>query len=87
MNPDRSLLVWRRNRGTLNNRRNSTYEWREIGVQASPNQETPAERVPAEFAELAARFSDLAGFIVVNVSSPNTANLRSWQTPDRLTEI
>jgi dihydroorotate dehydrogenase len=58
-----------------------------LGVNIGPNQDTPDERIPAEFAELAARFSKLASFIVVNVSSPNTANLRSWQTPERLSEI
>jgi dihydroorotate dehydrogenase len=58
-----------------------------LGVNIGPNQDTPPERIPAEFAELAARFSELASFIVVNVSSPNTTNLRSWQTPERLSEI
>lgn len=58
-----------------------------LGINIGPNQETPPERIPAEFAELAARFSALATFIVVNVSSPNTADLRSWQTPEKLSEI
>jgi dihydroorotate dehydrogenase len=58
-----------------------------LGVNIGPNQDTPPHLIPAEFAELAARFADLASFIVVNVSSPNTVNLRSWQSPERLSEI
>ena len=35
MNPDCSLLVWTRNRETVKTATVSTYEWWEIGVQAS----------------------------------------------------
>lgn len=59
----------------------------QIGINVGPNKDTPADKVPADYAALADRLSGLADFVVINLSSPNTPGLRAFQSPDRLREI
>ena len=58
-----------------------------IGLNFGPNKETPPSGVAADYAALARRLGATADFIVVNVSSPNTPGLRSWQSPEKMREI
>jgi dihydroorotate dehydrogenase len=58
-----------------------------IAVNFGPNKDTPADRVADDYAKLMARLGALADFVVVNLSSPNTPGLRSFQAPERLREI
>jgi dihydroorotate dehydrogenase len=58
-----------------------------LALNFGPNKDTPAEKVAADYASLMARMADLADFIVVNVSSPNTPGLRNWQSPDKMREL
>ncbi|MGH7947637.1 MAG: quinone-dependent dihydroorotate dehydrogenase [Candidatus Binataceae bacterium] len=59
----------------------------QIAVNFGPNKDTPPDRVADDYAKLMARLGALADFVVVNVSSPNTPGLRSFQAPERLREI
>ncbi|MGH7781720.1 MAG: quinone-dependent dihydroorotate dehydrogenase [Candidatus Binataceae bacterium] len=58
-----------------------------LGINLGPNKETAVERVAEDYAALVTRMGALADFIVVNVSSPNTPGLRTWQSPERMREI
>jgi dihydroorotate dehydrogenase len=58
-----------------------------IGINIGPNKDTPASRVPSDYAMLARRLGAIADFIVINLSSPNTPGLRAFQSPERLREI
>ena len=55
-----------------------------VGINLGPNRDTPVEHVPADYAALMAVLSPFADFVVINLSSPNTAGLRDWQAPERL---
>jgi len=55
-----------------------------IALNFGPNRDTPPERVTADYAALMARLGPYAGFIVINLSSPNTPGLRDWQAPERI---
>ncbi|MGH8011436.1 MAG: quinone-dependent dihydroorotate dehydrogenase [Candidatus Binataceae bacterium] len=58
-----------------------------VGLNFGPNKETPADRVVDDYAALMARLGAMADFVVVNISSPNTAGLREWQAPERIRAI
>jgi len=58
-----------------------------VGINVGPNKDTPAEQVAEDYATLMTRVASLADFIVINVSSPNTPGLRSFQTPERIRTI
>jgi dihydroorotate dehydrogenase len=50
-----------------------------VGVNLGKNKETSLEDAKKDYAEAAQFFESLADYFVVNVSSPNTANLRELQ--------
>lgn len=50
-----------------------------VGVNIGKNKDTPLERAPEDYAALVDRFAPLADYLVINVSSPNTAGLRRLQ--------
>lgn len=50
-----------------------------LGVSIGPNADTPAEGRTDDYLSLVDRFAPLAGYLAVNVSSPNTAGLRELQ--------
>src|SRR5204863_1585087 len=52
-----------------------------VGINIGPNKDTPAEKVAADYATLAARLGASADFVVINLSSPNTPGLRAFQSP------
>lgn len=58
-----------------------------VGVNIGKNKETTEERTPQEYAYLYKMFAPLANYIVVNISSPNTPGLRSFQKKELLTPI
>ena len=58
-----------------------------LAVNLGPNKDTPADRVAADYAALMTRVADVADFVVVNLSSPNTPGLRAFQAPERIRAI
>jgi dihydroorotate dehydrogenase len=58
-----------------------------VGVNIGKNATTSIDAAAADYVAGYAAFRDIADYIVINVSSPNTANLRSLQEGARLDEI
>jgi dihydroorotate dehydrogenase len=58
-----------------------------IGVNIGKNKDTPLEDAASDYAQAVSAFSDLADYVVINVSSPNTPGLRSLQTTEALKPI
>lgn len=50
-----------------------------LGVSIGPNAATPPERRVADYLGLVDRFREIADYLAVNVSSPNTAGLRELE--------
>ncbi|MCB9758555.1 MAG: quinone-dependent dihydroorotate dehydrogenase [Alphaproteobacteria bacterium] len=51
-----------------------------LGVNVGKNKDTPLEDAASDYVPLVERFAALADYLVVNVSSPNTPQLRELQT-------
>lgn len=51
-----------------------------LGVNIGKNRDVPLEQAPEEYAALTLAVADVADYVAVNVSSPNTEGLRSLQT-------
>ncbi|MFG1486634.1 quinone-dependent dihydroorotate dehydrogenase [Halobacteriovorax sp. RZ-1] len=58
-----------------------------LGVNIGKNKDTPDELAYEDYASLYQDFKELADYIVINVSSPNTPGLRSHQTRESLEKI
>lgn len=58
-----------------------------VGVNIGKNKDTPAERAVDDYVEAALTVRDVADYLVVNVSSPNTPGLRGLQELDALEPI
>ncbi|HVN88466.1 MAG TPA: quinone-dependent dihydroorotate dehydrogenase [Candidatus Binataceae bacterium] len=58
-----------------------------VGINVGPNKDTPPEKVADDYATLMGRVAPIADFVVINVSSPNTPGLRTFQTPERIRAI
>lgn len=58
-----------------------------IGVNIGRNRDTPDEHAVDEYVAAARSVADVADYLAVNVSSPNTPGLRDLQDPDRLLEL
>jgi dihydroorotate dehydrogenase len=58
-----------------------------VGVNLGKNKDTSLECAASDYAKAASHFKDLADYMVVNVSSPNTPGLRSLQTIEALRPI
>ena len=58
-----------------------------IGVNIGKNKDTPLEDSARDYALAIHPFKDLADYVVINVSSPNTAGLRSLQAVEALRPI
>lgn len=58
-----------------------------VGVNLGKSKDTPLEDAAADYAYSFRSLWDLADFFVVNVSSPNTPNLRRLQDQDALSQI
>lgn len=60
---------------------------RPIGVNLGKNKITSAKDAPSDYAKLFKKFSPVADYLVINVSSPNTPGLRDLQSESALREI
>ncbi|MEZ5330493.1 MAG: quinone-dependent dihydroorotate dehydrogenase [Thermoanaerobaculia bacterium] len=58
-----------------------------VGINIGKNRATDIEVADGDYAMLAQRLGGLAGYLTVNVSSPNTPGLRSLQDPERLASL
>lgn len=58
-----------------------------IGINLGKNKDTPPEQAAEDYALAVRPFENLADYLVVNVSSPNTPGLRDLQTVDSLEKI
>ncbi|MEZ4521382.1 MAG: quinone-dependent dihydroorotate dehydrogenase [Thermomicrobiales bacterium] len=58
-----------------------------VGVNIGKNRDIPAEQAPEAYAALTLAMGDVASYITVNVSSPNTPGLRSLQMSDELENL
>ncbi|MCX8072736.1 MAG: quinone-dependent dihydroorotate dehydrogenase [Candidatus Binatia bacterium] len=58
-----------------------------LGINIGKSRSTPLDRAADDYAASFARLAPLADYICVNVSSPNTPNLRDLQTPRQLGQI
>ena len=58
-----------------------------VGVNIGRNRDTPDERSIDDYAAAAGSVADVADYLAVNVSSPNTPGLRDLQDPTRLAEL
>lgn len=56
-----------------------------VGVNLGANKESP-DRI-SDYCKGIEQFSDCADYFVINVSSPNTPNLRDLQKTESLTEL
>lgn len=55
-----------------------------LGVNLGKQRETPLDRAAEDYEELIARFAPLADYLALNVSSPNTPELRRLEERQRL---
>jgi dihydroorotate dehydrogenase len=58
-----------------------------VGVNLGKGRDTPAAAALADYEALAARLGDLAAYLVVNLSSPNTPGLRDLQHESFVREV
>ena len=58
-----------------------------VGINIGKNRDTPIEQAVEDYAALVAALFDIANYVAVNVSSPNTPGLRSLQTAGELLRI
>jgi dihydroorotate dehydrogenase len=58
-----------------------------VGINIGKNKDTPLDQAPSDYLKAVQPFRDLADYVVINVSSPNTPGLRSLQTTEALTPI
>jgi dihydroorotate dehydrogenase len=68
-------------------RRNHPESAMKIGVNIGKNKETLNAESPQEYAKLYEIFCEVSDYIVINISSPNTPNLRDLQSVDGLKAI
>lgn len=58
-----------------------------LGINIGKNKDTPDEEAFKDYSYLYQKFKNIADYIVINVSSPNTPGLRSHQTRESLEVI
>lgn len=58
-----------------------------VGVNIGKSRVTPLEQAVDDYATSAARVAEVADYLVINVSSPNTPGLRALQDAERLRDI
>ena len=58
-----------------------------LGINIGKNADTPVEEAVSDYLICLEKVYDYASYITVNISSPNTKNLRSLQSGDALTEL
>jgi len=58
-----------------------------VGVNIGRNRDTPDDRAVDDYVAAARSVAEVADYLALNVSSPNTPGLRDLQAPARLTEL
>jgi dihydroorotate dehydrogenase len=58
-----------------------------IGINIGKNKETPLEDAASDYVQCFETLSPYADYVAINVSSPNTPELRKLQEPERLTAL
>ncbi len=58
-----------------------------VGVNIGKNKDTPLERAVDDYLQCVDRLTTVSDYLVINVSSPNTPDLRQLQDPDRLPQL
>lgn len=58
-----------------------------VGINIGKNKDTPNEEAAQDYLLAARAFEDLADYVVINVSSPNTPGLRALQSAEALRPI
>lgn len=58
-----------------------------VGVNLGKNKDTPDAEAASDYGKVAKRLAELASYLVINVSSPNTPGLRALQAKDELARI
>lgn len=58
-----------------------------LGINIGKNFDTPNEKAVEDYLFLFKKFSPFASYITINISSPNTKNLRDLQSKDPLTDL
>ena len=58
-----------------------------LGINIGKNFDTPIERAADDYLACLDAVYDAASYVTVNISSPNTQNLRDLQSPERLAEL
>jgi len=69
----------------------SSYRERQMSMKLAlnlgPNKDSDASQIVRDYVKLYIKLGPLSDFVVINVSSPNTPGLRSWQAPERMVSI
>jgi dihydroorotate dehydrogenase len=85
---DRALMNWQgfpsRGADDVARRLKSRSHETIVGVNIGKSRRTPIDEAPADYRYSIRRLAELADYLVLNVSSPNTPGLRSMQAADRL---
>lgn len=58
-----------------------------LGVNIGKNKDTPIESCETDYEKCATAVGELADYLTINVSSPNTPGLRALQTPEMLIRV
>ena len=58
-----------------------------IGINLGKNKDTPLEEAAGDYVSLMRTFAPLAGYLTINISSPNTVGLRSLQGREMLASL
>jgi dihydroorotate dehydrogenase len=58
-----------------------------VGVNIGKNKRTPEKHAINDYIDLIAKFESIATYLVINISSPNTPNLRDLQNKDFIKEL
>jgi len=58
-----------------------------IGANVGKNKTTPQEHTLSDYKTLINKFKDISDYLVINISSPNTPNLRDLQNEEFISEL
>ena len=58
-----------------------------VGANVGKNKTTPQEHTLSDYKMLINKFKDISDYLVINISSPNTPNLRDLQNEEFITEL
>ncbi len=82
--PSCGLAVFKVRLGNISARQRSEII---LGVNIGKNKDTPIESCESDYERCSSEIGELADYLTINVSSPNTPGLRALQTPEMLTRV